>query len=386
MNRSWVLAPLVVSAVLAAGPAASDDIGIDTRVGDGPWSFRIDGDGILTRTIRSDWENRAGTPVDGFARNSTLVLLRPSLRYGDIGSGFWAATKVELGSRDRFFDHQVNGPASGFGVVVGYDGAWIAYGNGYLSDPLTHPIQRDYFGAASPSHLDGTYAPLRREDPLSTDFLDSGYIWSTMVAQIQQDDLRNAVANPDPVAHSTVSAGVRTGIGSFRILTDTNGNAFELSWDHSFDRGQVEVIAAGVEGARDRWGNAVSDRYYGASLGYQLSDQLTVFARHFFTDGETRANTVWGDGSRQTVLSTSYEFMPDHHVYGRSTTTRQNRTNAAATAVLETIDTQVFEVGYRVQFSPNLTATLSLNLNDSSSEVGRADTIETASFSLALKW
>jgi hypothetical protein len=386
MRRFGVIAGCLVWTALVAGTASADEIGIDARIYEGPWSFRVDGDGILTRNLRPNWTNRAGAEVQGLSDNTMLVLLRPSLRYGEIGSGFWAAAKVELGSRNRFFDHQTNGPASGFGVVMGYDGAWIAYGNGYLSDPLSPPIQRDYLSPAAPSHLDGTYAPLRREDPLSTDFLDSGYLWTTMVAQIQQDDLRNVVANPDPVAHGTVSAGVRTDLGSFRVLTDTNGNAFELSWTQSFDRGQVELVAAGVEGARDRWGNTISDRYFGASAGYQLSDQWTVFGRHFFTDGETRANSGWGDGSRQTILSTSYEIIPDHHIYGHSTTTRQFRTNAAATAVVETIDTQVFEFGYFLQVTENLSATLSLNLNDSSSEIGRADTIETVRFSLAMKW
>jgi hypothetical protein len=109
-------------------------------------------------------------------------------------------------------------------------------------------------------------------------------------------------------------------------------------------------------------------------------------ARHFFTDGDTRANSGWGDGSRQTLLSTSYEFMPDHHVFGQSTTLRQYRTNAAATAVVETIDAQVFTLGYFFQLDENLSATLSLNLNDSSSELGRADTIQTLTFQLAAKW
>jgi hypothetical protein len=54
--------------------------------------------------------------------------------------------------------------------------------------------------------------------------------------------------------------------------------------------------------------------------------------------------------------------------------------------VVETIDTQVFEFGYFLQVTENLSATLSLNLNDSSSEIGRADTIETVRFSLAMKW
>jgi hypothetical protein len=139
----------------------------------------------------------------------------------------WAATKVELGSRNRFFDHD----------------------------------------------------------------------WGTMVAQIQTDDLRPFGLGPEAVAHSTISAGLRTDFGSFRVLVDANGRAAELSWTQSFDRGQVELVAAGVEGARDRWGNTISDRYFGASAGYQLSDQWTVFGRHFFTDGETRANSGWGDGS-----------------------------------------------------------------------------------------
>jgi hypothetical protein len=188
------------------------------------------------------------------------------------------------------------------------------------------------------------------------------------------------------VAHSTISAGLRTDFGSFRVLVDANGRAAELSWGHRWDRGQVELLAAGVEGARDRWGNRVSDRYHGATLGYRITDQWVAGARHFSTDGDTRANSGWGDGSRQTLLSTSYEFMPDHHVFGQSTTLRQYRTNAAATAVVETIDAQVFTLGYFFQLDENLSATLSLNLNDSSSELGRADTIQTLTFQLAAKW
>jgi hypothetical protein len=298
----------------------------------------------------------------------------------------WAATKVELGSRNRFFDHEEDGSASGFGVVLGYDGAWIAYGNGHINDPLIHPITRDYLSPGAPSHLDGSYAPLRLADPLSTDLLDASYFWGTMVAQIQTDDLRPFGLGPEAVAHSTISAGLRTDFGSFRVLVDANGRAAELSWGHRWDRGQVELLAAGVEGARDRWGNRVSDRYHGATLGYRITDQWVAGARHFFTDGDTRANSGWGDGSRQTLLSTSYEFMPDHHVFGQSTTLRQYRTNAAATAVVETIDAQVFTLGYFFQLDENLSATLSLNLNDSSSELGRADTIQTLTIQLAAKW
>ncbi|MEL6645149.1 MAG: hypothetical protein AAFQ79_14545 [Pseudomonadota bacterium] len=380
---------LLATLLALSAPAAAAELHepIAPRASLGAVTLVLDGDLILAHNEREAFTNHAGTAVDRASSFNETFLLRPSLRFGTIGQGSWAAAKAELGSGNRRrLDHQDYGPASGFAVTAGHNGAWVAVGNGYTNDPLDQDIAQAYLSAFGPSYLDGTYAVGRRSDDLNIEFLDAGYLWSTMVAQIQDDDYARIGLTAPAVGHGTFSAGYRSSFGNLRFLTDSKGVAQEVSFARRFDRGQIQFVAAQVGGIDDRWGNPISDRYYGITGGLSLSPRWTLGARHFTTDSDVRANSGWGDGSNQTIVMTSYEAAPGQHIWGRITRTNRAATNAALT-VVENLRQEQLIVGYSGQLSNNLAAGVSVSQSQNSSpERGTSDRFSTVSAFISAKW
>ena len=344
------------------------------------WSVWADGDVIESYRRRDDFTNRRGRSRDSVSVHpDALLLIRPTILYGEPGDGFWAAVRAEIGSEGRRQIEYVEGqPDAGIAGYIGFGDLSVTIANGATQDGRYAPVSF-YRSVFSPSYQDGTYTN-RITRAISAGSLDASRLWNTMTGQILTDDFVGG-----EVEHETIAVRYKTDLGSFGLMTDFGGNAYQLEYNYKDQTWQLNANLGWVNGISDRWNNAVDDMWLELGVGVSLSDNWTVDATLLTAFGETRSNSAWGKGSHFITAGSSLEFLENHHLRAEVQFWDRQTTNAAA-RTLNFLRSTDFQFSYGLQFSRNLYAEAYTVFGNSTSLQGTTSTVTRHGVSAGFKF
>ena len=344
------------------------------------WSVWADGDVIESYRRTDDFTDQLGRARDSISTHpDTLMLVRPTILYGEPGDEFWAAVRAEIGSEGRRRVDYVDGnPSAGIAGYLGLGDFSLTVANGATVDARFAPVSF-YRSVFAPSFQDGTYTN-RITRAISAGTLDASRLWQSMNAQILVDDF-----NGGEVEHETVAFRFYSSVGSFGYMTDFGGNAHQLEYNFKDENFQVNANLGWVNGVQDRWGNEVDDVWLELNAGLLLRKNWTLDGSFLTAFGDTRSSSAWGKGSYSITVGSSWEFLENHHIRGEYTYADRVTTNRFAREA-NYIRSQSMRLVYGLQFSRNLYAEAFTTFGDISSRQGNSSTINTHGVSAGFKF